>query len=321
MHYIVFIFVDMISLTFLYCFGFCYIRIQLRKFNRIITSTEQSTADLGQERWHADLETMVSPTRASPREILTTRMVSVTTEERGIDNLTPKVSNDVSHDLRPPSMNQSQLLSQKRMMQVASTLLWYPLVYLCCTIPLAVSRLATFPGDHWASISIFPSVAIYASGGWCNVLLYTLTRKGIVPWSSLCGRNKKKYDPAINSGYAPYSPSPSVLQHSLGQNESHWSITTSNQLKRSNNVRKKYTPLIQSPPPLIIRDSLPIMKFDAFDTTFSNEFNMANSTDDSKLIHDQHSTQTQTDSRRSSDTTICASQNIPKYEMNAYNYS
>lgn len=308
----------MISLTFLYCFGFCYIRLQLRKFNRTISSTEQTTTDQGVERWRADLETMVPTTRASPREILTTQMVSVTTEEHGTDHLASKVSNDMSHNLRPTSMNQSQILSQKRMVQVASTLLWYPLIYLCCTIPLAVSRLATFPGDHWASVSIFPSVAIYASGGWCNVLLYTLTRKGIVPWSSLFERKKKKCDPTRrSSGYAPSSPSPSVLQHSISQNyEPNSPATTSNQFKCSSNFRRKYTPLIiQSPPPSRIRNSLPDIQFEAVDFTLSG-FNTANITDDSKLIHDRHCTQTRTDSRRSSDTTVCICQNIPKYETN-----
>jgi hypothetical protein len=76
----------------------------------------------------------------------------------------------------------SQLLARRRMLQVARSLLWYPLVYLCITTPLTIGRLATFANDSWAEVAIFVGAALYSCGGFCNVLLYTTTRKGIVNW-------------------------------------------------------------------------------------------------------------------------------------------
>src|SRR5208282_4781972 len=78
------------------------------------------------------------------------------------------------------------IIARRRMLQVARSLLWYPLIYLVVTAPLTIGRLAQFAGDDWASTYLFVAASFYASAGWCNVLLYTTTRKGIVSWTC-CG--------------------------------------------------------------------------------------------------------------------------------------
>lgn len=47
---------------------------------------------------------------------------------------------------------------------------------------LSVTRLANFVGRDWGKAVVFVGATLYTCGGWCNVVLYTATRKGIVSW-------------------------------------------------------------------------------------------------------------------------------------------
>jgi hypothetical protein len=180
---IVFVFVDMLALTFLYCLVFFYIRNQLRKFNRETSSTEHQSSGNDQEleRWQADLEAM-TPQSEHPNQILTTQSVSVISEDRRPSGQTYDTSG-TPLSLANTSSAHSQVLARKRMLQVARSLLWYPLIYLCVTAPLTIGRLATFAGDSWSQTCIFVGATFFACGGLFNVLLYTSTRKGIISWT------------------------------------------------------------------------------------------------------------------------------------------
>ena len=175
----------MIALTVLYCLVFVYIRLQIKKFPSVGTTsthpTHQSSArEL--ERWQVDLEALPPPSRGLPPDALTTtKIVSITTTDRRPSIMPSLLSSRTTTDSH---------FARKRMLQVARSLLWYPLIYLCLTTPITIGRLGTFAGDSWGQTLIFVGAAIYSCAGWCNVLLYTATRKGIISWT-WCGWKRK----------------------------------------------------------------------------------------------------------------------------------
>jgi hypothetical protein len=78
--------------------------------------------------------------------------------------------------------------SQKERKELARGLLFYPLLYILCTLTLSIVRLADIEGHEWSQIVYFIGASLYACEGWCNVLLYT-TRDGVISWSWLGWRN------------------------------------------------------------------------------------------------------------------------------------
>jgi len=100
-------------------------------------------------------------------------------------------------DLRNTPSVHNQVLARKRMLQVARSLLWYPFIYMCVTMPLTIGRLATFANDDWAVTAIFVGATCYACGGFCNVLLYTSTRKGIISWTSCFRRRRRASEDSV----------------------------------------------------------------------------------------------------------------------------
>jgi hypothetical protein len=59
----------------------------------------------------------------------------------------------------------------------------YSLLYFFLTMPLVVSRIAEFTGHEWSLTFAYVGAAILDCSGLANVLLYTITRKGITKWS------------------------------------------------------------------------------------------------------------------------------------------
>ena len=174
---LVFLFFNGFALPVLYCLLFLYIRGHLKAF-RISTSSKQSSG-LALEPWQANLESGRSGTMASPREVIKTTSVKITTEIGTIQ--------------QPHEHNEAER-SMKRMNQVAIILLCYPIAYLCLTVPISVVRVATYSGAHFSLPVSYIVVSIYASSGWVNVLLYTIPRKGIISWSRLllCSQSETK---------------------------------------------------------------------------------------------------------------------------------
>ena len=68
-------------------------------------------------------------------------------------------------------------------LQLRTTILWYPLVYIILVMLLSVGRLESMLGGHWTPIVCFLGAALYACEGWCTVLLYTSTREGVISWN------------------------------------------------------------------------------------------------------------------------------------------
>ena len=293
----------MLALTVMYCIVFFYIRSQLRKFSSEtdLSSDQQSPAQ-ELERWQADLEAGGANPDTPPRQIMTTRMVSVTTEDHG-PSLTTESTNGLSISLRNTPTNQSHLIARKRMLQVARSLLWYPLIYLCVTAPLTMGRLAQFADDDWATTCIFVGASFYASGGWLNVLLYTTTRKGIISWT-WCGRNRKPSRRHSKAGIPPFAssrtPHDKFASHSstMTSGSNHSDDDFDRQIPPSSNDR---------------RDSKENMLFEGVDFTHSTGFDIVDMTDDSKVGHDRYCLQNRLDAENLGiDTKTCTCKDIPK---------
>jgi hypothetical protein len=164
----------MFALTILYTILFVYIYIQSRKFKKSHSSlgTEHST---GHELvgWQATLESNTGHPPPDPQTLLRTQSVTVITESYAACRVRT-TEND----------------TRRRMSKVAVTLLCYPIVYICLTMPVTVARLAQFAGENWSLTAIIVGANIYVCSGWVNVLLYTATRKGIISWNWLVPRRK-----------------------------------------------------------------------------------------------------------------------------------
>jgi hypothetical protein len=281
----------MAALTLLYCLVFFYIRGQLKKFSHIASvGTEGTKSSSGQEleRWQADLEATAPDVQPPPRSVITTRMVSVTTEDRGTAELTSTNTNSaVPLSLRHTASAQSQLLARKRMLQVARSLLYYPLIYLFVTTTLTIGRLATFTNAPWAQTCIFVGATLYACGGWANALLYTTTRKGIIGWS-WCGWSRKCRDRKMSKGSVSLA-SPRGPPHGLAEKYDSEQSTATSVSNHSRNESTVIDP--RQPVSMILADSSSDLQFDGVDFTNSTGFDTVNGTDDDKLVHDRYCVQ------------------------------
>jgi hypothetical protein len=167
----------MFSLTILYCILFFYIRNQIKNLRKAVSSSELQSDNHDVSTWQATLEAGNSGQPADPRGIITTTTVFVTAEDT------------------PARRHRSALDTQterayKRLKQVALRLLSYPIAYICLTMPLSITRLSQFAGKDWGITCIYAGACIFCCTGFVNVLLYTLTRKGIISWSGLFKRRK-----------------------------------------------------------------------------------------------------------------------------------
>jgi hypothetical protein len=60
------------------------------------------------------------------------------------------------------------------------TFLLYPLIYVCCTVPLAAGRIAAMAGNNISLAYFCFAGSMIACNGWLDVLLYSTTRSSIV---------------------------------------------------------------------------------------------------------------------------------------------
>jgi hypothetical protein len=93
-------------------------------------------------------------------------------------------------------------------------LLCYPITYILLTMPLSITRLSQFAGNNWGLPAIHAAAAIYCCSGFINVMLYTLTRKGIISWDWLLRRRKSTTSGTDNS--EPTSPTSYVGHYNGG---------------------------------------------------------------------------------------------------------
>jgi hypothetical protein len=180
----------MFALTTLYCILFFYIRIQLKNFRKVGSTSElQTTHELQSASWQANLEAGTPEQPAAPKQIITTQTVTVTTEERPVYRRTMNTEADRAH---------------RRMNQVALTLLCYPITYICLTMPLSISRLSQFASHGENLTAIYIGASLFCCSGFVNVLLYTATRKGIISWDWLF--KKRRASTSIDNPPPPYNP-------------------------------------------------------------------------------------------------------------------
>jgi hypothetical protein len=165
------LFFNNLSLPILYSILFFHIRRQLRNFLSV-TSTNDHTTNNDLEPWQDNLEhgTPLNPT--SPSNIQNTQTKSITSEERSKNMLQTRV-------------NETAERTRRRMNQVAVTLLCYPIAYFFLTAPILVIPIASFLRKNIPVSVVYVLSSIYSSSGWVNVLLYTITRKGIISWNWL----------------------------------------------------------------------------------------------------------------------------------------
>ena len=210
MRCVVFLFIDMFALTILYCVLFFYIRLQLKNFRKANSSSEPNVKEsngphaTGHELspWQANLESGIPSVQINPHTFITTKTVHVTTEERNPDPLTPH-----KNSLQPHTMNPDADRTHKKMNQVALTLLAYPIMYICLTLTLCITRFSEFAGDDWGFTCVYVGASIFCCTGWVNALMYTATRKGIISWDWLFRRGRSRSNSTHLSNMYPRSES------------------------------------------------------------------------------------------------------------------
>jgi hypothetical protein len=179
-----FLFLDMFTLTILYSVLFCYIRVQTKACRTVTVSTDNSNNNshnnAAQERsWQSNLEAGKSPLVTTPTQILTTKSVTITLEQR--------------------RSRQSQRFSQskqhQRLNRASLSLLIYPFIYILLTLTLSISRISEFANRPFGLNSVYIGACLFDCTGFVNVILYTGTRKGIVSWNWF-SKAKKKHEPA-----------------------------------------------------------------------------------------------------------------------------
>ena len=174
---VVFLFIDMFALTVLYFILFVYLVVQSRKLRTSESTGDNQFSTHELPNWQANLKAgNVPPPPTGLKRIMTTQTVTVITE----------TSNAAVRRVRT-----TEAISRRRMTQVATRLLCYPIVYICLTMPVSIARLAQVSGHNWGLTAIQVGAAIYVCSGWVNVLLYTATRKGIISWDWLAPRKRK----------------------------------------------------------------------------------------------------------------------------------
>ena len=78
------------------------------------------------------------------------------------------------------------------------SLFCFPVIYTVLALPLAIARLGDIAQTHWSDAVLWVGASLYACGGMCNVVCYTATREGIIPWNWFRWR---KWFPQVISEY------------------------------------------------------------------------------------------------------------------------
>jgi hypothetical protein len=271
----VFLFIDMFGLTILYCILFFYIKTQLKNFRAANSSTTENATSVSQHElrnWQANLETGIPTDPTSPQAIMTKTTVTVTTEERP----------STMYNGRRARTEAER--AHRRMNQVALTLLCYPVSYICLTMPIAITRLSQFAGNNWGLRVIYVAACIYSCSGWCNVLLYTATRRGIISWGWLFKKRRR----TDGNGTIETTPSTPYHSHYPGSRGAEVSSSTINIPTATINSKHSNMSLSSSPhSPRSLRthESDFETNTDYSGQGYSHGYHTS---DDDKLVHDQN---------------------------------
>jgi hypothetical protein len=199
---IVFLFFDSLVLPILYSILFIYIRRQSNNFFYVVSTNGHSTTsdDIKLEP-PASISTSPTANAASTRS-------------EPIDSMMPK-----------PRVTEAAERARRRMNQVAVTLLCYPLAYLLLTAPILVIPIASFLEKNIPISVVYVLSSVYTSTGWVNVILYTITRKGIVSWHRLLRWRKRPQH--LQSTPGPKSLGISTFQAPVTTDELDYKTTAS----------------------------------------------------------------------------------------------
>jgi hypothetical protein len=162
---LVFFFIDMISLTTIYCILFVYVRVKARNLRQLISTNASGCSYEMNQTWEADSETGICSSMQSTGQA--------------------KTNTKVTMEDRPTHQSATGERSCGRMNRASVILICYPMVYICLTMPMCISRICSFVGKSWSLPAVYAGTTIYVCSGVVNVLVYTITRKGIIPWGRL----------------------------------------------------------------------------------------------------------------------------------------
>ena len=146
----------MLALTVVYTCLFFYIRIQARQF-------ENATSTSGT---HSSLETG-DPIQAIDSPPLTKKTVATTVESAS------------------QAQTNVESSTSQRMNRVSVALLLYPAVYVILVLPVAIARISEFLGERFSLRAVYVGGCLFSLQGFAQVVLYTTTRKGIIPWNRM----------------------------------------------------------------------------------------------------------------------------------------
>jgi hypothetical protein len=219
----------MFALTVLYSGLFFYVRVRAREFRKF-TSTSDNTGTL---------ETGGSV--HSKDSHITTKTVSNTTE--------PAIQN------RQPRMGIS---AHRRMTYISYTLLLYPTAYMVLTLPISIARFYEFVGRSFTLRSLYIGATMFDLQGFVNVILYTTTRKGIIPWDRIFGKFKRFTPKTPQSTFSSYTTDTYDLPTAprpLVSKPLEDSVTTLNHSSMQNSSVEYYSEMEINLPEYVISDS------------------------------------------------------------------
>jgi hypothetical protein len=156
----------------MYSILFIYVRIKARNLRQLMSTNASGRSYELSQTWRADPET---GTRSSSHIGSKTKTKTKVTEED-----------------RPSHQLAAGERTCDRMNRASLILISYPMVYICLTMPMCIARICEFTGKNWSLPAVYAGTVIYVCSGAVNVLVYTTTRQGIIPWGQLF----RKFKPA-----------------------------------------------------------------------------------------------------------------------------
>jgi hypothetical protein len=165
----------MLSLTTIYCILFVYVRIKARKHGQLISTNASGSSYEMSPGWKGDSENCDQSSLQSTSQTKTKTKVTV--------------------EDRPSQQSAAGERTCGRMNRASIILISYPMVYICLTMPMCIARVCEFTGISWSLPAVYAGTTIYVCSGAVNVLVYTTTRQGIIPW----GRLFRKVKPATTN--------------------------------------------------------------------------------------------------------------------------
>jgi G protein-coupled glucose receptor regulating Gpa2 C-term len=141
----------------MYCILFVYVRLKVRNLRSLVSTNNTGTVEVTRT-WHVDPDTTPSAGPSGPNF-----RTNVAAGERACE----------------------------RMNRASVILISYPVVYICLTMPMCIARICQFAGKSWSLPAVYAGTVIYVCSGAVNVLVYTATREGIIPWRRLFNLQRK----------------------------------------------------------------------------------------------------------------------------------